>query len=148
MAINLYEKLFCPGKTILLRPTAEGVLVPIDISGQDKTFLQDIDINGNPHAIEIVPTRIYQVRGLKGIKRLCIHDYNTTQLMDLYDNSQQKGMNERTLADLLDISYQKGMKESGAGGEMNKELNKMLRIIMVIAIISAVVSVLLYMKVK
>ncbi len=148
MKTRLYEKLFCPGKTILLRPTAEGVLVPIDISGQDKTFLQETDVDGNPHAIEIVPTRIYQVRGLKGIKRIAIHDYNTTQLIDLYEKAQHKGMSERILADLLDISYQKGIKEAGAGGEMNKELNKMLRMIMVIAIISAVVSVLLYFKVK
>ena len=147
MTLTFWERNFGK-KTILLRPTSEGVLVPINISGQDKTFLQDIGQDGNPHAIEIIPTRIYQVRGLKGIKRLCIHDYNTTQLIDIYDNSQQKGMNERALADLLDISYQKGQKEAGASGELNNNLNKMLRIIMIIAIVSAVVSVLLYMKVK
>lgn len=146
MAAGFLDKRF--NKTILLRPTAEGVLEPIDITGQDKVFINELDSDGNQHAVEIRPTRIYQVRKLRGIKRICIHDYNTTQLIDLYNKNQDSTMSEKILADLLDISYQKGQKEAGSGGEMNKQLFKSLRIIMAIAAVAVAVSVMVYFKVN
>lgn len=132
----------------MLRPTAEGVLEPLDITGQDAIFLNQKDISGNARAVEIKPTRIYQVRGMRGIKRLCIHMFDTTQLLDLYSAVQNPVLSEKMLADLLDISYQKGLKEGSGASGVNEGLAKYLKIIMICSAAAAVLSILIYLSLK
>ncbi len=137
MTAKLFEKWF--QKTILLHPTKEGILEAVNITGHDAELLDS--------KIEIRPTRVYQVRGIKGIKRLCIHDCDTTQLLNLYEKPENPGvMSEKILADLLDISYHKGMKDAGTGGELNKQLAMTLRIIMILSGVAAIIGILMYLQ--
>ncbi len=145
MTAKLLEKMF--SKTILLRPTSEGVLEPMDITGHDGTFFNQKDGTDNQQAIETIPTRIYQVRGLKGVKKIAIQGYGTTQLLDLYESKNNTGiMSEKTFADALDINYIKGLKDGGQGGEINASLKRTLQIIMILSGMAALVGILIYLK--
>lgn len=144
MSATVLEKLF--KKTILLRPTPEGILEPVDITGIDTPFINEEDSNGNKKAIEIIPTRVYPVRKVKGVNRIAIQSFGTTQLVDLYSKESKGAMDETTLANLLDTSYHQGMKDAGVGGEVNADLKKTLLIITVLAAIGALASILLYMR--
>lgn len=143
MSATIFEKLF--GKTILLRPTPEGVLEPVDITGIDSSFINEEDKVGNKKAIEIIPTRVYPVRKVRGVKQIAIQSYGTTQLVDLFSKDYAGAMTETTLANLLDSSYHQGMKDAGMGGEMSANFKKQLQVIIILAAIAALASVLTYM---
>ena len=144
MSATIFEKLF--GKTILLRPTPEGVLEPVDITGVDAPVINEEDSSGNKRVIEIIPTRVYPVRKVKGIRRIAIQGFGTTQLVDLYSKDSKSAMDETTLANLLDSSYHQGMQDAGIGGELNANLKKTLQIIMILSAIGALAGILIYMR--
>ncbi len=136
-----FDKMF--RKTIMLRPTPEGILVASNVTGIDKIFMNEKGANGEKHALEMNPNRIYRVRGLPNIDKICIHDYNTPQLKDLFKENSST-MSEKTLSDMLERSEAAGKKQAEGEGQGN--IANDLRLVKIFSLVAALIG--LYMAMK
>lgn len=135
--LNLYEKLFRKAK--LLKPLPDGSFQAIDITGNIEEVLKTEE-----GITELQPQHIYPVHGLKGVGYICIQDYSSIQLQDLFGEGQSP-LDERAIANMLEDAEAAGRLEGSEGG-YNDKLKKQMLVIMVASIMAAALSLMVYVK--
>ena len=120
----------------------DGTFQAIDITGETDQVRRD----GDKTTI-LTPQRIVRVTGMKNIDAIAIQEYNSADLMDPFQTTDQR-ISERVLSDILDNAEAAGrLMAEGEGDLGNDKIKKMLTIITIAAITAAVMSVMVYLKV-
>lgn len=138
----IIDKLF--RKTILLKAKSDGTFEAIDITGESNDAL----LKKEGITVELKPTNIYKVVGLKRIANICIQEYNGTQLVSLF-GKEQEPMTETTLMNMLENAENAGRLQAEGGGADQEKMRKQMSMMLILAVVSAIgVVTLIYMKLR
>ena len=135
--INLYERLF--NKTVLLVPGPRGFEV-VNISGKIDAGLYLEDGDG----VHIEPRYTYPVHGIRGIRNICIKQFYSSELQNLYFKTvtDQPVMSEKILGHMLEMAELEGKKQS-AGDD---KVAKMIKYAMIFSAVGMTLALLIYLK--